>query len=190
MPASESSPAIKCPACGKSTLSDADYRFCPFCGNPLASNSGDVEDGPGQPPQALDDYLKTLDNRLAKTAEDVSDRAFNLGCGLGILLLVLGGTAVYFLGGRSWLLLIIAMILFSLAVLWLVILVTDVSRNRSMARVYREEIQPEIEGYCLSRQIEISDFEASAYSTLPDRAPLLKYIPKPPIPEDADLLEA
>lgn len=125
-----------------------------------------------------------MNNRLLDTSAEISDRAFNLGCGLGILLLILWGIAVYFIGGRSWLLLAISIVVFSLAVLWLVVLVTDISRNRAIQRVYRDEIQPELEEYSRVREIEMSQIEETAHHELPDKAPLLKFLPKPPEPEE------
>jgi hypothetical protein len=131
----------------------------------------------------LDNLLDRLNDRLTDTGAEISDRAFNLGCGLGFFLLVAWGIAVYFIGGRSWLLLIISLVIFSLAVLWIVVLITDVARNRALGRVYKDEVKPEIDRFRQSSRVEITEIEARAHSRLPEQAPLLKFLPAPALIE-------
>lgn len=174
-----------CPFCEKKIPSDQSYRFCPYCGSGVLPTFGEGDAGAIYTGQEIDDFLISLDNRLYKTSADISDRAFNLSCGLGLLLLIFWSVGVYFVGGRNWLLLIIAIIVFSLAVLWIVILVTDISRNQAMKRVYRDEIRPDLEAYSEKNQVEVEAIEAEAHRTLADQAPLLKFLPAPP-PEEED----
>ena len=174
----------ECPACGASLPARKKYSLCPACGSPLPEEPGYQRGVPSRRQAELDDLLGRMNERLVDTGAEISDRAFNLGCGLGFLLLLAWGVAIYFIGGRNWLLLLISLVIFSLAVLWLVVLISDLSRNRALARVYRDEVKPELEKFERSGGVGAAEIEFRAHSLLPDQAPLLRFMPAPTLIEE------
>lgn len=178
----------ECQVCGAALPARRSLTACLACGAPLAESEPAVA-APVAPARnrEIQSMAGSMNDELAQAGAEIADRAFNLGCGMSFFLLVGVGLVVYFIGGRNWLMVFIALIPASIAALWGVVLLTDIARTRAIQRVYREEVQPQINNFNRRRRIPPAHFDEVAHRSLPKGAPLLKHIP--PLPKEPPLEE-
>ena len=174
------SKSAECPSCGAALSVGGQTLACPACGIPLLEPQPSSAEESRDQTAAIQSFAASANEQLAREGAEIADRAFNLGCGMSFFVIFLICTLVYFLGGRNWILVILAFILSTIALLWAVVLLTDVSRNRAIRRVFVEDIQPKINNFLRRHHIHISDFEAVVHRSLPEGSPLLLHVPPPP----------
>ncbi len=108
---------------------------------------------------------------------------------MSALLVITAGILVYFLAGRNWILALITVIMATLAALWAIILVSDLSKSSAMRRIFRDEVGVEINDYTRIERIHRERFDEIAHASLSATAPLLRFIPPLPEPEEDDEAE-
>lgn len=127
-------------------------------------------------PQGLSDFVETLNEKLRAVGADNAERAFGLGCMLGLLpsVLVIAILLVF-----KVLSLILAIVLALMAVLVLIgvaMLLASRARRVAMDRVYKDEVEPEIELYIEQNDLSRLEFDTQAAGRIPADAPLQTYL--------------
>lgn len=172
---------IECQVCGAEIPAGSPAVDCPSCGAPLAV-AAQAEGGLSLVQQEeLKETVRDMNESLMAAGAKNAESAFNLGCGLGLFLVIGSGILVYFLAGRSWILVVITLIMATLAVLWAVILAADLSKTGAIRRTFRLTVDPQINDLTLARRIHREEIERIAHLSLPATAPLRLQIP--PLPE-------
>jgi predicted membrane-bound spermidine synthase len=138
------------------------------------------------PEQAMElrQFAESLNDQLYISSSSGSEKAFGLGCGLG-LLPVLGVILVLWLVGA--LSLIPALFLSVVGLVTLVgisLLLAQVARLRAIRRIYSAEVEPEIVTFINEQQIDRQIFDAIASQSLPGDAPLQEFLT--PVQLDTD----
>lgn len=123
--------------------------------------------------QLIDDMNQKLDEQSMINA----NRAFNLGCVIGLLPAILAVIITFFVSGGAWIPVAMTGTLMMIAVLLLANYTAYTARNRTMDRVYNNEIQPQLGEFIKEQKISQADFNILAHESLPPGASLLKYLP-------------
>jgi hypothetical protein len=164
----------ECPVCG-ATLPAGVQGVCPACGIPLATGVGaSASDA------RLRRQVAALNERLLRAGSVNAESAFNLSCGMSLFLVLGAGLLAYFVAGRSWILTLIAAGMASLAGLWIVMLIASMARNNAVRRLFRKEIEPEINDFSQAMRVSPALFGEVVHAMLPEDAPLRRMIPPPP----------
>ena len=138
-----------------------------------------VADQPGlTPEQALEvqQLAEALNDQLRSSSSSGAEKAFGLGCGLG-LLPVLGTIFVLWLFDvlsliPGLLLSVVGMI----TLLGVSLLLAQVARQSAARRIYAEAIEPEIAHLLSEQQIDRPFFDTIASQSLPSDAPLQAFL--------------
>lgn len=170
-------PQLECPVCG-ANLPPKVPAMCPSCGLPLAAGAGTAATD-----RRLRRRANQLNDRLLRAGSVNAESAFNLGCSLSLFLILAAGLLVYFLAGRSWILTLIAAGMASLLGLWAVMLIASLARNNAVRRLFRQEVEPEINDFSQALKVSPEAFGQVVHTVLPDDAPLRRVIPRPVSPE-------
>ncbi len=107
-----------------------------------------------------------------------TNRAFNLGCFVGLFPAAALILLTYLFAGRSWVGAIVMLVLMTLALLLFANVVAGIARNNTLQRFYQEEIQPEIERTLQRDQMDYLDFAVIATESLATGSVLLIAISK------------
>ncbi len=184
-------PPSTCPACGALVPANFPFTACPTCGAPLTGPGQDAAMQALSPAQRanLESLAVRSNEKLFEAGAEVAERAFNLSCGMSVLLVVAAGGLVYFLAGRNWILALITVIMATLAALWVIVLVSDLSKTSAMRRIFQDEVGVEINDYARVERIHRERFDEIAHASLSPTAPLLRFIPPLPAPEEEDEAE-
>jgi hypothetical protein len=179
---------FECPSCGAPISKMSRAASCPACSAPIGSR-GQLRpaDGAAFTPAELGDVeakAVAFNDKLVEDGAEIAERAFNLGCGMSSLLVIGATVLVYFLSGRNWIVAFITAIMAVLAALWAIMLITDISRQSAMRRIYQQEIEPSINDYAHTQGLYRDSFDEIAHTTLPETAPLRQFIPPLPEPEE------
>ena len=138
-----------------------------------------LADQPGLTPEQtleLQQLAEALNDQLRSSSSSGAEKAFGLGCGLG-LLPVLGIILILWLFDvlsliPGLLLSVIGMI----ALLGVSLLLAQVARQSSARRLYADEIEPEIAHFLSEQQIDRPFFDTIASQSLPGDAPLQAFL--------------
>ncbi len=180
---------FECPSCGAPISKRIRAVSCPACSAPIGSQGQLLHSGGDFTPALLSDVEFTavaLNENLVEVGAEIGERAFNLGCGMSLLLVIGATVLVYFLSGQNWIVAFITTIMALLAALWAIMLITDISRNNTMRRVFRQEVEPKINDYTHTHGLHREKFDEIAHTALPETAPLRQFIPPLPEPEEPE----
>lgn len=124
----------------------------------------------------LPQFVDRINESLIQAGASYAERAFGLGCGLGLLpaLAVIG--ILFALGVIN---LILAATLFVIAVLALIgisNLLAYTARLNAVRKVYSELVEPEIARYLSGSRMTRQQFDNLAADRLGDDAPLLSFL--------------
>ncbi len=185
-----SSDFFECPSCGAPISKKVKAASCPACSAPIGSLGQLLHTaGAGSTPAQLGDMeamAVSLNEVLIENGADIAERAFNLGCGMSSVLVIGATVLAYFLTDRNWIVAFITVIMAVLAALWAIMLITDISRQRAMRRIYQEEVAPRMNDYAHTHGLYRESFDEVAHTTLPETAPLRQFIPPLPEPEEPE----
>lgn len=132
--------------------------------------------------QDLESFALAMDEKLRDAGSSSAERAFGIGCGLGLIPI---GGIIIFLYIFQVLNIILVVLLGFLGVLFLTgfsALLASVARANTVRRIYTEDVQPEIEGYTQRNRISREQFDTQVAQMLPVGAPMQAYL-SPVIPE-------
>lgn len=180
---------FECPSCGAPISKRSRAASCPACSAPIGSQGQLLHAGGNFTPALLGDVESkavTFNETLMEIGAEIGERAFNLSCGMSLLLVIGATVLVYFLSDQNWIVAFITTIMALLAALWAIMLITDISRNNTMRRVFQEEVEPKINDYAHTHGLHRDKFDEIAHTALPETAPLRQFIPPLPEPEEPE----
>jgi len=124
----------------------------------------------------LEDLARTADEKLLTAGQDSANKAFNLGCSVGLLpaAVFIGLTLLITRG--SWIATGFITGLMAIGLLAFANLSASVSRSRTLQRVYQQEILPEIEIELGQIGLDLVTFKAVALVTISPDGPLQAFI--------------
>ncbi len=130
-------------------------------------------------PEQIDEVQQiaaTANEKLDSGSLGNATRALNLGCSItfipGIILVVL----VFLLSRFNWVMAALTLVMVVIISMLFANLASNLARTRSMERIYRQEVNPEIEKSLAAVGVNRDQFEESLESLLPSNAPLIQMI--------------
>jgi hypothetical protein len=136
--------------------------------------------------QDLATFIDETNQRLEDETMENANRAFNLGCMVGLLPAGLVVLLSYFLTKGSWIPVGITAVLMFIALMLFTNLAAYTARNRTMERVYEEKIAPTIDVKLSEYQVEEDEFSQIADDALPAGAMLRNYLTIKPTKFESD----
>ena len=126
--------------------------------------------------ETLKQLAETANEKLHLAGASQAEMAFGMGCGLGfgpialiVLLLLVFHVINFILAFMLWL-------LAALALVGVSTLLAIQARGRKTDRIYRAEVQPEIENSLRALSLDRKSFDRLARQSLPPDADLQKYL--------------
>jgi len=121
-------------------------------------------------------FADKLNQTLVTSGTTFAEQAFGLGCSLSLIPMGLVMLAAIILGARNW----ITISLVGLAEVLIAMVITAFFSNRArqgaIARVYRDEVLPEIHRYLDEQQCSIDEFTGKVAEHLPESALLVQHL--------------
>jgi hypothetical protein len=126
--------------------------------------------------EALKQLAESANEKLHQAGASQAEMAFGMGCGLGfgpialvVLLLLIFHVINFILAFMLWL-------LAALALIGVSTLLAIQARARKTERIYRDEIQPQIENTLNTLSLDRDSFDRLARQSLPADADLQKFL--------------
>jgi len=126
--------------------------------------------------QELIEFITEINEKLDEEAMVNANRAFNLGCMISILPAGLIILIAFFVSKGSWIPVTLTAVLMFIALLLIANMLAYTARNRTLDRVFREDIEPKIEQKLNETDISKENFTLIADELLPEESNLRKYI--------------
>ena len=141
-----------------------------------------------EPEQQIEitDFVTDLNEKLETAVQDSTQHAFNFGCSLSVIPLLVLVILVLFLTRFNWILTVGAAAMSLLLALGLAAWVAFTARKNSSEQTYRLHIAPEIERNLKTLQLTRPEFDRLAGRILPSEAPLQKYLANPALDRAPD----
>ena len=117
--------------------------------------------------QELVFFLEKVDDQLEESGRLTANRAFNLGCWLGLVPAAVLTLIVFLLSEGSWVVTIVSAVMILISLIALANLAAYISKNRALRRTYIEEIEPQIDAEIRRMNISLTEFRETANNTLP-----------------------
>ena len=136
--------------------------------------------------QDLAAFIEESNKRLEDETMENANRAFNLGCMIGLVPAGLVVLLSFFLTKGSWIPVGITAVLMFIALMLFTNLAAYTARNRTMERVYEEQIAPTIGPKLSEFKIEEEEFSQIADDILPAGAMLRNFLLIEPTEIDPD----
>jgi hypothetical protein len=139
---------------------------------------------PADKVEIINQLLQNSEEQLGETGKISATQAFNLGCSIGIIpagFIIL----VTFIATRSWFAALVSTVLMFVALISCANLVALIARSKSMERVYRDAIQPNIQSTLKQENISEADLTKYMWENVPITANLYHFFPKPPVIESS-----
>lgn len=95
--------------------------------------------------QELDHFLLEVEEQLEESGRLSANRAFNLGCWLGLVPAAVLTGIIFLLSEGSWVVTIVSAVMIVISLIALANLAAYIAKNRAIKRTYFEEINPRIE---------------------------------------------
>ena len=136
--------------------------------------------------QELAAFIEESNQRLEDETMENANRAFNLGCMIGLGPAGLVVLLSFFLTKGSWIPVGITAVLMFIALMLFTNLAAYTARNRTMERVYEEQFSPTIGPKLSEFKIEEEEFSQIADEVLPAGAMLRNFLLIEPTEIDPD----
>lgn len=117
-------------------------------------------------------FVDGLNRQLHQAGADGAERAFGIGCALGILPVVTGILLLLLFKVINLILAVILALMGMLALLGLAALLANLARTNTTRRAYRSGVQAEIRAYLNEHRMTRQEFETLVANLLPEDAPL------------------
>lgn len=135
--------------------------------------------------QELTALVEELNEKLRSAASSSAERAFGLGCSIGLIPVVIIAVVLYSMRIIN---LILAVLVGIMSVMFLVgtaSLLSSMARANTLKRTYQREVEPEINRFTSQYGLPRRQFDTLASLSLPDDAPLHIFL-KPLPPEQGE----
>lgn len=130
------------------------------------------------PSPEIEDLILDSNGRLETTATANATQAFNLGCSLvltpGLILVIL----LFVFTRGNWIIGAVTSVLVIMASLALANLVAQITKHRSLDRIFAEQIRPKMDEQLKESHLTLEDLGPIAADILPATAALLRYLPQ------------
>ena len=126
--------------------------------------------------QELDHFLEKIEEQLEDSARLTANRAFNLGCWLGLVPAAVLTIIVFLLSEGSWVVTVVSAVMILISLLALANLVAYISKKRALRRTYVDEIQPQVEAEITRLNISTSEFYEIAAGILPPDSLIIQFM--------------
>ncbi len=140
--------------------------------------------------QALDEFVMALNEKLENASQSSMTRAFNLGCSTGLVPAILAVIAVFYLFEGSMIGAAFTALVLALGILAFANISGYLAKARTIQRVYKEQINPEIDRILVSDHLTRQEFDIHADLILPQEALLRMFLKPGLIEDDGNLSES
>lgn len=130
----------------------------------------------------ISQLANTLSDKLDVQVGNATNRAFNLGCFLGLIPATILILATFFLTGNSWVGAAVMAIMMALGLILFANVAASIARRNTMNRIYAKEIEPEINHAIHHLNIDRRSFDQIASMSLPNGALLGEFLTTEPEP--------
>jgi hypothetical protein len=131
--------------------------------------------------QELTALVEDLNEKLRSAASSSAERAFGIGCSVGLIPVVIVAVVLYSMGIINLILAVLVGILSVIFLIGTASLLSSIARTNTLKRTYQREIEPKIDQFIACYELPRQQFDALAAGVLPDGAPLLAFLmPLPP----------
>jgi hypothetical protein len=135
--------------------------------------------------QELTEQVEAWNESLRSAASQSAERAFGIGCSLGLMLVVVVALVLYSLRIMNLILAVLVGILSVMFLLGVASLLASIARGNTLKRTYQREVEPEIGQLTARFDLTRQQFDTLASQVLSDDAPLQNFL-NPLPPEQAD----
>ena len=126
--------------------------------------------------EELGQLANSLNEKLLSAGSSSAERAFGIGCGLGLIPVIAIAIILYILGVVN---LILAVVVGVLSILFLVsfaALLASIARVNVVKRTYQSDVLPAIEQYLIDSGMSRVEFDTRIAELLPSGSPLLEFL--------------
>jgi hypothetical protein len=125
---------------------------------------------------SMEERIQNWNEELDEAAASSASAAFNLGCWLGLIVVITTVILVFVLSRRNLIGLIVYTVMSMLIIVALANLAAYFTKKRASSRRYHEVIAPEIEEFKNRECIPTAKFLEMAHQSLPDGSILLQLL--------------
>jgi hypothetical protein len=94
--------------------------------------------------EATVEFILDLEDQLEEAGQISANRAFNLGCWIGLVPAGVLITLIFFLSEGSWVVTLVSAVMIMISLIALANLAAFLAKSRSMNRRYDDQIKPQI----------------------------------------------
>ncbi len=131
------------------------------------------------PHEALRDRISAAEESMQQTSQVAATHAFNLAISFGLIPAAIIMIMVFLVVQGSLIAMLMTGILVAIALVIFASLVVNISRQRSLQRLYQEQILPGLLENLSQLDIPPTELTALAQAQLPEGSLLLKYMQNP-----------
>jgi hypothetical protein len=124
----------------------------------------------------LEQFLENIDEQLEESGRLTANRAFNLGCWLGLAPAVVLTAIVFFLSEGSWVVTVVSAVMILISLIAIANLIAYISKNKALKRTFIEEIQPQIDAEIRQMHISKTEFCDTAAGILPPESLIIQLL--------------
>jgi len=126
--------------------------------------------------QELDHFLLEVEEQLEESGRLSANRAFNLGCWLGLVPAAVLTGIIFLISEESWVVTIVSAVMIVISLVALANLAAYIAKNRAIKRTYFEEINPRIEEEITRINISEAEFCEVAEGILPPDSLTIQFL--------------
>ena len=131
--------------------------------------------------QELQALVEDLNEKLRSAASSSAERAFGIGCSLGLIPVVIVAVVLYSMQILNLILVVLVGFISIMFLLGTSSLLSSIARSNTLKGTYQREIEPEINQFITRYEMPRQQFDTLASQVLADDAPLQKFLkPLPP----------
>jgi len=126
--------------------------------------------------QELDHFLLEVEEQLEESGRLSANRAFNLGCWLGLVPAAVLTGIIFLFSEGSWVVTIVSAVMIVISLVALANLAAYIAKKRAIKRTYFEEINPRIEEEITRINISEAEFCEVAEGILPPDSLTIQFL--------------
>ncbi len=130
--------------------------------------------------EELTALAESLNEKLRNEASSSAERAFGIGCGIGLIPVVGVTVFLYVIQALNMILAILVAVMAVLFLVGVAALLSSIARANTLKRTYRRAVEPEILRYLESQSMSRQEFDTLVSDLLPEEAPLQVFLTPSP----------
>jgi hypothetical protein len=124
--------------------------------------------------QAITEYIRDLEGQLEEAGQISANRAFNLGCWLGLVPAGMLTLLIFFLSEGSWIVTLVSAVMILISLIALANLAAYFAKSKSMSRRYDDRIKAQVAKILEEFELTGDEFNQIMVDTLPGDSVLKK----------------